>query len=131
VCEAEYGVEFKNIGRVSVEIGRVRLSVFSISKLDNLPQDKSLKLIDPENSIVAPALLQEETKRLSGVYAPDERDAEDFSFIVRRSRGSLILFKTELWKKEDSAGGDPKLAWRDFRWDWVCGENPERPEIGQ
>lgn len=131
VCEAEYIAEFKNIGRVSVEVGRARLSAFPMPRLDELPADRVIKLIDPENAISGPPLIQEETKRLNKNYRPDERDEEGFTFIVKRSRGSLMLFKLDVWDKAHSEDVNAKPTWRDFRWDWVCGENPEAQEGGQ
>lgn len=131
VCEAEYEVEFKNIGRIYVDVGRVRLSAFNMSRLADLPENKNVKLIDPENAITGGALIQEETERLSGEYAPEERDVEGFSFIVKRSRGSLVLFRLDVWDKEHSGDVNAKPTWHDFRWDWVCGENLETPEGGQ
>jgi hypothetical protein len=130
VCEADYEVTFKNIGRVSIDIGRVRLSAFSMSGLDDLPETVDLKLIDPSKSISGLPLIQEETDRMNGPYAPDERDVETFSFIVKRSRGREMLFMAEVWKKEDVANSNAEPSWRDFQWDWVCGENPTTPEGG-
>jgi hypothetical protein len=131
VCEAEYEIEFKNIGKTQIDVGRVRLSAFPMSSLDDLSRAGNVKLIVPLNAISGPALIQEETDRLSEIYAPDERDIEDFSFIVKRSPGSLMLFKAEVWKREDSANSSAAPSWQDFRWDWVCGENPATLEEGK
>ena len=130
VCEAEYEVEFKNIGRIPIDIGRVQLSVFPMDRLDHLPEGKKVGLIDPMQAISGPPFIQAPTDRMNAMYSPDERDVEGFSFIVKRAPGTLILFQVEVWKKEDGAVSNAK-PWRDFRWDWVCGENPETQEGGQ
>src|SRR5438477_8740795 len=34
-CQAEYEVEFRNIGKVSIEVGRVRISAWTLTELND------------------------------------------------------------------------------------------------
>ena len=123
LCQAEYAVEFKNIGKIDVHVGRTIISAWTLPKLDELKQTEEIKLLDdPFQIFSGPPLMQHETKLLTGKFAPDERDTEGIPFIVKRSPPRLILFKVDMWKEGARESDNP--SWTDYRWDWVCGENP-------
>jgi hypothetical protein len=123
-CQAEYEVQFQNIGKTPIEIGRVRLSVWTFDDPKEMTQTENVRMLVPLKMPTEPPLLQEDTDRLADVYGPGESDKHGFSFLVKRSANKDILFKVELWPKGDSASYNKDPLWSDYRWDFVCGESP-------
>ncbi|PYS89665.1 MAG: hypothetical protein DMF64_17190 [Acidobacteria bacterium] len=119
-CEADFKVEIHNVGNSTVKISRVSLSAWSLNNSYELPPNETVRPLEPLNMRVAPALMQQDTDRLLGRYAPGEENQNDFSLVVRRSRGKLILFEADFWQESDIGNADP--SWRAWQWDWVCGE---------
>ena len=131
-CQAEYEVEFRNIGKKLIDVAQVRISAWSlVEPIDSTPP-KEVRLLDPlEIMSELPLVEPKDTDRLKHIYAPDERDTHGFSFIVKRSPGKKVLFKVDLWRKEDIEKGRQEPYWSHWRWDWACGEGPGLTEAAQ
>jgi hypothetical protein len=120
-CHAEYEVEFHNIGKIPIDIRKARLGLWYLTETtqrDLLGVEK-VKLLSPMDMRESPALLEIETARLTGKYAPDEKAKEGFSFVVKRAPGRRLLFAVALWDADSGAVG-VKPTWDDWRWSWVC-----------
>ena len=123
LCQAEYFVEFKNIGKVNVQIARAVVSAWTLPRLEDLKQTEEIRLLDdPFKVFSGPPVMTQPTQLLVGNFASDERESDGIPFIVKRSPPRLMLFKVDMWKEGFKEGDDP--SWSDYRWDWVCGENP-------
>jgi hypothetical protein len=121
-CEGVYNIEFQNIGKVPIEVARARVSAWSLTENESEPA-KEVKLLDPLSMRLQPAILEKETDRIEGTYAPGEKRKNAFSFIVSRSLERRVLFKIDLWRAEDAQQADP--YWYSYNWSWPCGEYPK------
>lgn len=122
-CEAYYEIDFQNIGKVPIEIGKVRVSAWALSDTDTAATANQVKLLEPLRMRSMPPLLEHETERIRGVYAPSEKSKNGFSFLVPRSLNKRVLFKVDLWRQEDVQRNDPN--WYSYHWSWPCGEFPK------
>lgn len=124
-CQAEYEVEFHNIGKVSIEVGRVRISAWTLGESNDPGPTNEIRLLEPLKMRSGLPLVEQTTDSLVGIYAPDERSKNGFTFLVSRSLEKRVLFKIDLWRKEDVEKGISDPSWSEYRWDWVCGEYPK------
>ena len=123
-CQAEYEIEFKNIGNVPVKVENIRLRSWSLNE-PNIPSQTRVWLLDPMN-FRGEKLSDDSPKRMNVRYAPGASDKQGFSFIVKRSDVKMVLFKIDMWRKGETVT-DGDGTWSDYRWDWVCAEGP--PDI--
>jgi len=126
-CQAEYEVNFQNIGKLPVTIAATQLSVWYLSDQKKTGKPALVEYLDPMNTREAQPLYSSSNKRLNGTYLPGEKDSESFSFVVQNAHGRRILFEIEIWSEEDAGRRPlPNATWRDFHWDYVCGERFEK-----
>ena len=126
-CQAEYEVNFQNIGKLPVTIAATQLSVRYLSDQKKTGKPALVEYLDPMNMREAQPLYTSQNKRLNGTYLPGEKDSEGFSFVVQNAHGRRILFEIEIWSEEDAGRRPlPNATWRDFHWDYVCGERFEK-----
>ena len=99
-CQADYELEFKNIGKVPVTVGHSRVSAGFLRDEPKANRITKVELIDPlKIPLESESIPRELTERLEGVYGPDERVKTTFSFFVPRTLGKKVLFKVALWAK--------------------------------
>lgn len=126
-CQAEYTVQFQNIGTIPITLAASRLSVWYMSEPSRTGTNPLVDYIDPMVLRQEPALYSSPNGRLIGEYAPTTKDTEGFSFVVQNAKGKQILFETEIWNDRDAAKSPrPDATWRDFRWDTLCGNQEHR-----
>ena len=121
-CQGELKVDFHNIGKKSLEVGKVNLSSWYLAESARLEQSETLKLIDPIKMRESIPLLNQATDDLRFKYEPDVKLTNSFLFVVKRFPKKQILFEIGLWRKEDLEDEFPN--WNFYNWDWVCGDNP-------
>lgn len=121
-CEGFFDVEFQNIGKVPIEVARVRVSAWSLVADESEPP-KGVKLLDPLSMLSKPPFLEKETDRMKGIYAPEVRRKHSLPFVVSRSLERKVLFKIDMWRPEDVHRTYPN--WYYYIWSWPCGENPK------
>jgi hypothetical protein len=119
-CQAEYEIEFHNIGKRSVDVEQVCFHVWNLTELSKISQESQVIMLDPMTIRAGSPVLEKCTDRLVQKYEPDERNKNGFSFMVRRSPGKLMLFQVDISGK----AGKQSTSWTDYRWDYVCEENP-------
>ena len=126
-CQAEYEVNFQNIGKLPVTIAATQLSVWYLSDQKKTGKPTLVEYLDPINIREAQPLYSSQNKRLNGTYLPGEKDSEGFSFVVQNAHGRRMLFEIEIWSEEDAGRRPlPNATWHDFHWDYVCGERSEK-----
>jgi hypothetical protein len=126
-CQAEYEVNFQNIGKLPVTIAATQLSVWYLSDQKKTGKPTLVEYLDPMNIREAQPLYSSQNKRLNGTYLPGEKDSEGFSFVVQNAHGRRMLFEIEIWSEEDAGRRPlPNATWHDFHWDYVCGERSEK-----
>ena len=131
-CQAEYELQFQNIGKLPIDIAENRVSVWQLSDPPKLPEKLRVEYIDPMALREEPALYSKTNNRLTGVYLPGEKSTEGFSFVLRNSPGKRILFEVELWSRDDwNKKERPPATWHDFHWDVACGDQTERAVSGK
>ena len=127
-CQAEYEIQFQNIGKLPISIAETRISVWYLSDGSSMGKTDSVQYIDPMYIRQMPHLYSELNSRLVGDYGPGIKDTEGFSFVVKNTKGKRILFEIDIWSKEDAAKNprpkDP--TWHDFHWDRVCGDQDQK-----
>lgn len=122
-CQAEFRVEFQNIGKKNLDIGRVLVRSWFLKDTDSLGQYNNVKLIDPMKIIEGATTSYDLDEDLSGLYKPDEINTKGFLFAVRRYYDSKrVLFKVDLWQKEDVEKNIAESTWSFYTWDIICGE---------
>ena len=126
-CQAEYEVNFQNIGKLPVTIAATQLSVWYLSDQKKTGKPTLVEYLDPIDMREAQPLYSSQNKRLNGTYLPGEKDSESFSFVVQNAQGRRMLFEIEIWSEEDAGRRPlPNATWHDFHWDYVCGERSEK-----
>ena len=122
-CEAAYQIEFQNIGKVPIDVSRVRVSAWHLTEGDDAAQANQVTLLEPLAMRSPTPIFEKDTDRIRGTYAPGERTKNVFSFLVSRSLEKRILFKVDVWRAEDNQQGNP--YWYSYHWSWPCGEYPK------
>jgi len=117
-CEVLYALEFQNIGKLPIEVARVRLRAWYLKDIRDTKVDKPVQYLDPMAMRDGDPLLTLDTPRLAGHYGPGEKGKEGLSFIVNRLPEKRVLFMAELWAAEQAKEEQP--TWTDWRHDWIC-----------
>lgn len=129
-CQANYEVQFQNVGKTPISIAETRISVWYLADVPSGSASGPVRYIDPMSIRQGPPLYSQPNDRLVGTYGPSIRDTEGFSFQVQNLKGKRILFEIEIWSAEDAkkTPRPPKSTWQDFHWDHVCGAPGEAPK---
>lgn len=126
-CQAEYEIQFQNIGKLPINVATTQLSVWYLEDPKNLSATSQVEYLDPMTMRVSSALYTKPNERFKGTYLPGEKDTEGFSFLVRNTPGKRMLFEIEIWSDSDAKKQPlPPPTWRDFHWDSVCGDQSEK-----
>ena len=118
-CQAEYEVQFQNIGKLPIKIEKSRISVWYLSEPTKAASP--VEYIDPL-SMKQQQLFSEDNDRLNNDYAPGTKDSEGFSFVVQKANRRM-LFEIDIFGKDSN--GKPE-HWHDFHWDNVCGDEGQK-----
>jgi len=102
-CEADYEVQFQNIGKTNIKIQMGRLSVWRLSYPGGIAPTDLVTYIDPLTFRQGAPLYQREIDRFNQDYAPGIKDSEGFTFLVKKEKDMRLLFQVELWSPADAS----------------------------